>query len=122
MAASPHWVTSSSAGRETQAVQLLAFLAGEYTQGLVADKRGHTPVLKTLQTSSRYLVTPPTTMKVVSETIPYLTDQRFNPRYTEWRAAVTTAMAPAMAGARNVADSLREATRLGDLALAGGGR
>ena len=122
MAAQPHWVTSKSAGKEEQAVQLLAFLAGEYTQGLVADKRGHTPVLKKLQASPRYLVTPPSTMKVVSETIPYLTDQRIHPRYTEWRAAVTMAMAPAIAGTRSVPDSLREATRLGDVALAGSGQ
>ena len=120
MSAQAHWVTTTAVGKEDEAVQFLAFLAGEYTQGLVADKRGHTPVLKKLQASARYLVSPPTTMKVIVETIPYLTDQRIHPRYNDWRAAVTMAMAPAMAGTRNVADFAAQGRQARGPGLGGG--
>jgi hypothetical protein len=40
-------------------------------------------------------------------------------RFQQWIDAITAAVDPAFAGAQTVGDAAKEATRLGDVALAG---
>jgi multiple sugar transport system substrate-binding protein len=115
----PHWVMSSAKDREDGATQLVAFLAGEYTQGLIADTRGSTPSFKKLQSTDRYLSPQPENMKVLVDTIPYAVPMPFNARFQQWIDAITAAVEPAFAGTQTVGDAAKEATRLGDVALAG---
>ena len=119
MSNQPHWVTTSAKDREEAATQLVAFLAGEYTQGLIADIRGSTPCFKKLQNTDRYLSPPPENMKVPLDTIPYAVPMPFNARFQQWIDAITMAADPAFTGVQTVGDAAKEATRLGDLALAG---
>jgi ABC-type glycerol-3-phosphate transport system substrate-binding protein len=114
----PHWAMSSARDRAEAATQLLAFLAGEYTQGLIADGRGSTPSFKKLQTIDRYLSPPPEGMKVLVDTIPYAVPMPFNRRFQQWLEALEKAMVPTFEGQQSVADGLKEATRLADLVLA----
>lgn len=113
----PHWVMSSAKDREDAATQLVAFLGGEFSQGLIADGRGSTPSFKKLQTIDRYLSPPPDNMKVLVDTIPYAVAMPFNARFQQWIDAITAAMEPAFNGQQSVPDAVKEATRLGDLAL-----
>jgi ABC-type glycerol-3-phosphate transport system substrate-binding protein len=115
----PHWVMSAAKDREEAATQLVAFLAGEHTQGLIADLRGSTPCFKRLQSSDRYLSPPPDNMKVPVDTIAYAVPMPFNPRFQQWLDAITAAVDPAFTGEQTVGDAAKEATRLGDNALAG---
>jgi ABC-type glycerol-3-phosphate transport system substrate-binding protein len=93
-------------------------ISGEYTQGLIADLRGTTPVLKKLQSSERYLSPPPATMKLLVDAFAYARPMPFHARFTPWFDAIQGAMDPAFNGQQQVPDGMKEATRLGDQALA----
>jgi multiple sugar transport system substrate-binding protein len=114
----PHWAMSSAKDRPEEATQLLLFLSGEYTQGLIADLRGTTPVLKKLQASDRYLSPPPATMKLLVDAFAYAKPMPFHAKFTPWYDAIQGAMDPAFNGQQQVPDGMKEATRLGDQALA----
>ncbi|HEX2195176.1 MAG TPA: sugar ABC transporter substrate-binding protein [Candidatus Limnocylindria bacterium] len=114
----PHWAMSSAKDRPEEATQLLLFLSGEYTQGLITDLRGTTPVLKKLQTSDRYLSPPPATMKLLVDAFAYTKPMPFHAKFTPWFDAITEAMNPAFNGQQQVPDALKEATRLADQVLA----
>ena len=118
MSNQPHWVLNGAQPRLEAATQLVAFLAGDYTQGLISDGRGSTPVYKKLQADARYQSPPPASMRTVTDTIAYATDMRFHRRFQDWFDTLTKAMDPAFNGQQSVADGMREATRLGDQLLA----
>lgn len=114
----PHWVMSSAKDRPEEATQLLLFLSGEFTQGLIADLRGTTPVTKKLQTADRYLSPPPNTMRVLVDALAYAEPMPSHRRFTDWFDTIQKAMDPAFNGEQQVPDALKEATRLADHVLA----
>ena len=61
----------------------------------------------------------PDNMKVPIDTISYAVPMPFNVHFQQWIDGITAAIDPAFAGTQSVADAAKEATRLGDLALAG---
>jgi multiple sugar transport system substrate-binding protein len=117
MADQPHWVTFTAKDKLEEATRFVTFMAGEYTQELIADLRGATPTYKRVQTGARYLAPPPASMKVIAESLPYAVDRKTHARYGDWEAAVRKGLDAGFAGSQNAADAAREATRLGDAVL-----
>jgi multiple sugar transport system substrate-binding protein len=117
MADQPHWVTFTAKEKVEEATRFVAFMAGEYTQELIADLRGATPAYKKVQTGARYLAAPPASMKVISESLAYAVDRKTHARYGDWETAVRKGLDAGFAGTQNATDAAREATRLGDAVL-----
>jgi multiple sugar transport system substrate-binding protein len=101
------------------AVQFAVFMAGDYVQGLIADDRGSTPVLRTLQQSDRYLKSPPPNVAQVVKNLAYAVDLDFVPNWLAWDTAVQDKANLAFTGQDTAAGALKQAISAGDQALAG---
>jgi multiple sugar transport system substrate-binding protein len=115
----PHVINANAADLEG-ATQLAVFMAGDYVQGLIAEQRGSTPVLKSLQTDERYLSPPPPNMEQIGENLEFAEDLGFTRNWLEWYRAIESAADLAFIGEASPEDAFAAAIAAADEVLAQG--
>ncbi len=115
----PHVVNANAADIEG-ATQLAVFLAGEFVQGLVAEQRGSTPVLRDLQQDERYLTPPPPNMEQIGTNLEFAEDLGFHRNWLEWYRAIHDATDLAFIGEASPEEAFENAIAAGDAVLAQG--
>jgi len=115
----PHVVNAHAKDLDA-AVQLAVFMSGEYVQGLIADQRGSTPVLRALQQSERYLAPPPPNMEQIGKNLKFAEDLSFTRNWLEWFRAIESATDLAFIGEASPEDAFAKAIADGDAVLAQG--
>jgi len=115
----PHVVNANAADPEG-ATQLAVFMAGEFVQGLVAEQRGSTPVLRDLQESERYLAPPPPNMEQIGKNLEFAEDLGFTRNWLEWYLAIQSATDLAFIGEASPEEAFENAIAAGDAVLAQG--
>jgi ABC-type glycerol-3-phosphate transport system substrate-binding protein len=115
----PHVINANAADLEG-ATQLAVFMAGDFVQGLIADQRGSTPVLKSLQTDERYLSPPPPNMEQIGKNLEFSEDLGFTRNWLEWYRAIETAADLAFIGEASPEDAFAAAIAAADEVLAQG--
>lgn len=98
----------------------LTFMSGPDVQALIAEGRGSLPVFKKILTGERFLRKPPASASIVGKLA--IDSSVFSvgwfPGYDQWWAAVRPLLLSAMRGEISVEDAVRQATSIGDAALA----
>lgn len=115
----PHVINANAADVEG-ATQLAVFMAGDFVQGLIAEQRGSTPVLKELQSSEAYLAPPPENMEQIAENLAISEDLGFTNNWLEWYLAIESAADLAFIGEASPEDAFAAAIAAGDEVLAQG--
>jgi len=115
----PH-VVNAKAKDLDGAIQLAVFMAGDFVQGLIADQRGSTPVLRDLQQSKRYLTSPPANMEQIGKNLTFAEDLGFTRNWLEWFRAIISATDLAFIGESSPEDAFKNAIAAGDAVLAQG--
>jgi multiple sugar transport system substrate-binding protein len=115
----PHVVNANARDLEG-ATQLAVFMAGEFVQGLIAEQRGSTPVLRELQQSERYLAPPPPNMEQILKTLEFAEDLGFTRNWLEWYLAIESATDLAFIGEATPEEAFENAIAAGDAVLAQG--
>jgi len=115
----PHVVNANAQDIEG-ATQLAVFLASEFVQGLVAEQRGSTPVLRDLQQDERYLAPPPPNMEQIGKNLEFAEDLGFHRNWLEWYRAIHSATDLAFIGEASPEEAFENAIAAGDAVLADG--
>jgi multiple sugar transport system substrate-binding protein len=115
----PHVINANAADLEG-ATQLAVFMAGDYVQGLIAEQRGSTPVLRSLQSSETYLAPPPPNMEQIEKNLQISEDLGFTRNWLEWYRAIETASDLAFIGEASPEDAFAAAIAAADEVLARG--
>lgn len=113
----PHVINANAKDVEG-ATQLAVFMASEFVQGLVAEQRGSTPVLRELQQSERYLAPPPPNMEQIGKNLEFAEDLGFTRNWLEWFQAIESAADLAFIGEASPEEAFENAIAAGDAALA----
>ena len=103
-----------------QAATFVAWLSASKTaQELVVEIGPNAmPVLKSVNSGTKYLAGPPASMKVYPDQAPFFHDPQIFVGWNQWRDDVVAALLPAFANKKTVQDAAKDATRAGDLVLA----
>jgi multiple sugar transport system substrate-binding protein len=102
------------------AVKFAVFMSGDYVQGLIADLRGSTPVLRKLQQTERYLKAPPSNMQQIITNVGFAEDLDFTANWLEWWNAFHQQTDLAFVGEATPEDAFKKAIEAGDKVLAKG--
>jgi ABC-type glycerol-3-phosphate transport system substrate-binding protein len=113
-------VVNANAADLEGATQLAVFMAGDFVQGLIAEQRGSTPVLRSLQSSEAYLAPPPPNMEQIGENLEFAEDLGFTNNWLEWYLAIESAADLAFIGEASPEDAFAAAIAAGDEVLAQG--
>jgi multiple sugar transport system substrate-binding protein len=101
-----------------QAWQLLKFIAGPYSQGLIGDMKVAVPTrIATATDPNGYLKAPPVSMRLTDADIKVSRDLQFCPNWLDWYNEISKDMLPAFKGTMSVADAARQADQVGDSIL-----
>lgn len=115
----PHVINARAKDVEG-AVALAVFMAGEFVQGLVADFRGSTPVLRKLQNTDRYLKSPPENMQQILKNLEQAEDLDFTVNWLEWWRTFHQETDRAFIGEATPEEAFQKAIVAGDKILARG--
>ncbi|MDQ3654514.1 MAG: hypothetical protein M3457_05495, partial [Chloroflexota bacterium] len=115
----PHLVNAEAKDLEG-ATQLAVFMAGEFVQGLIAEGRGSTPVLRDLQQDERYLAPPPPNMEQIGKNLEIAEALPTTWNFLEWLRAVESATDLAFIGEASAEEAFESAIAAGDAVLAQG--
>jgi multiple sugar transport system substrate-binding protein len=115
----PHVVNANAKDVEG-ATQLAVFMAGEVVQGLIAEQRGSTPVLRDLQQSEQYLAPPPPNMEQISRNLLSAEDLGFTRNWLEWYRAIHSETDLAFIGEASPEEAFENAIAAGDRVLSQG--
>lgn len=115
----PH-VVNANANDIDGAVQLAVFMSGEFVQGLIAESRGSTPVLRDLQQSETYLASPPANMEQILQNLEFAEDLSFTVGWLEWYRAIESAADLAFIGEASPEEAFEQAIEAGNQVLAQG--
>ena len=113
-------VSANAAKRNVfdQAVNFVAWVsASKASQELAIDTGATTPVYKPVMNSPKFLAGPPVSQRIVVDTIPDWKDPQIFIGWIDFRDAIASTLARALANEMSVPDAAREMTRLGQQVL-----
>jgi multiple sugar transport system substrate-binding protein len=112
----PHVVNANARDLEG-ATQLAVFMAGEYVQGLVAERRGSTPVFRSLQQTERYLSSPPPNMEQILRNLEVAEFVPVSRNFLEWFRAIQSEADLAFIGEASAEEAFENMIAAGDAVL-----
>jgi multiple sugar transport system substrate-binding protein len=112
----PHVVNANARDLEG-ATQLAVFMAGEYVQGLVAERHGSTPVFRSLQQTERYLSSPPPNMEQILRNLEVAEFVPVSRNFLEWFRAIQSEADLAFIGEASAEEAFENMIAAGDAVL-----
>jgi len=116
----PHVVTSNAIQRNVveESARLVVFLSGDEVQEMIAEQRGSTPTVKTIQESETYLAPPPESMALIPGELDGKEGPFFFPHFLEWFQALNKEFELGLIGERGIDETIAAMVATGDEILA----
>jgi len=100
----PHVVTSNARERQVleEATKFVVFLASDEVQTIIAQDRGSTPTVRTIQESNTYLSAPPASMQIVLDELGQEVGPFYFPNWLEWYGVANKEFELGLIGERDI--------------------